>query len=267
VNFTNFEAQNNPELACIEVDDVTYSNTNWSNAEPQFNFDSQVSFGTDCAPSNDDCIEAQPLTFGDIVAGTTFSATSSASFPSCQEDTIVLIDVWYQFTAPSSGLVTAIASSALNNINVNVAIYEDCNQVEPISCDSGTVEVTDLVPGETYYLQLWIGGNPGGRSTQNLNQVGDFTLELLDSTLTIGEFEGLETLKLYPNPAHSEVTIQTNTSIQNITLFDMTGKEVMYVKDINKRDHSLNLEGLSKGLYMLQIKKESTVINKKLLIK
>ena len=116
-------------------------------------------------------------------------------------------------------------------------------------------------------MQLWIGGNPGGRSTQNLNQVGDFTLELLDSTLTIGEYEGLETLKLYPNPVHSEVTIQANASIQSVVLFDMTGKEVMYVKDINKRYHSLNLEGLSKGLYKLQVKNESTVINKKLLIK
>lgn len=267
VNFTNFEAQDNTELSCIEVDDVAFSNTNWSNAEPQFNFDSQVSFGTDCAPNNDDCIEAQPLTLGDIVAGTTLGATSSASFPSCQEDTIVLIDVWYQFTAPSSGLVTAIASSALNNININIAIYEDCSQVEPIGCDSGTVEVTDLIPGETYYLQLWIGGNPGGRSAQNLNQVGDFTLEVLDSTLSVGENEGLETLTIFPNPAHSKVNIQTNASIHSVVLFDMTGKEVLVEQDINQRDHRLNLEGLSKGLYMVQIKNESSVINKKLLIK
>lgn len=41
-NVTIFEARNNPNLECIEVDDVAYSTTNWTN------IDSGTSFTTDC---------------------------------------------------------------------------------------------------------------------------------------------------------------------------------------------------------------------------
>ncbi|WP_298516743.1 hypothetical protein [uncultured Kordia sp.] len=41
-NMTNFAATNNPDLTCIEVDDVAYSTTNWTA------IDTQTSFNTDC---------------------------------------------------------------------------------------------------------------------------------------------------------------------------------------------------------------------------
>src|SRR5690606_23449167 len=43
-NITNFFAQNNPNLLCIEVDDEDYSTTNWAN------IDSQTSFSENCSP-------------------------------------------------------------------------------------------------------------------------------------------------------------------------------------------------------------------------
>ncbi|MBC2843642.1 BspA family leucine-rich repeat surface protein [Winogradskyella flava] len=267
-NFSNFEAQNNIDLSCITVDDINYSDTNWLNTEPQFNFDAQTSFGIDCAPTNDDCLEASTLTLATLISGTTFSATSSSNFPSCQEDTIVLIDVWYQFTAPSSGAITAVASTILSSLNINLAIYNNCNEVEPISCDSGTVEVTNLVPGETYYLQIWIGGNPNGRSQQNTNLVGDFNIEVVDSsTLSIDNNTLNSEITLFPNPANTEVNIQVNSNIDGVSLFDIAGKEVRTIKSINQQSYILNLEDLSKGLYTLQIQTENSVISKKLLIK
>ena len=41
-NFTNFNATNNPNLTCIEVDDVNYSTTNWTD------IDTTASFSIDC---------------------------------------------------------------------------------------------------------------------------------------------------------------------------------------------------------------------------
>jgi hypothetical protein len=40
--FAGFSADNNPNLTCIEVDDVAYSNANWTD------IDAQTSFSTDC---------------------------------------------------------------------------------------------------------------------------------------------------------------------------------------------------------------------------
>ena len=267
-NITNFEAQNNTDLYCIQVDAITFSDNNWLSAEPQFNFDSQVAFSLDCAPSNDGCIEATTLILGNLISGSTLSATSSLNLPSCQDNTIPLIDVWYQFTAPSSGSITAIANAALNNLNVNMAIYNNCNEVEPISCDAGTVEVDNLVPGQTYYIQLWIGGNTSGRSVQITDLVGDFTIEVADSaTLSIEENETKTDIQLFPNPATTEVNIHTNSVIDTITLFDVSGKQVLVIKPANTNDYKLNLKDFSKGLYFVQIQNQNSTINQKLLIK
>ena len=43
--FVNFDALDNPNLSCIEVDDVNYSTTNWTN------IDSWANFSTDCGNS------------------------------------------------------------------------------------------------------------------------------------------------------------------------------------------------------------------------
>jgi hypothetical protein len=45
-NFTQLQAQNNPNLTCIQVDDVAYSEANWTGSN--FQFDLQTSFSEDC---------------------------------------------------------------------------------------------------------------------------------------------------------------------------------------------------------------------------
>lgn len=47
-NFDNLEVQNNPNLTCIQVDDISFSNANWLNNAPAFNFDAQMFFSEDC---------------------------------------------------------------------------------------------------------------------------------------------------------------------------------------------------------------------------
>ena len=47
-NFSNFEANGNPNLTCIQVDNVAYSDSNWTN------IDTQTSFSTNCSLSVND---------------------------------------------------------------------------------------------------------------------------------------------------------------------------------------------------------------------
>ena len=48
-NFQQFSATNNPNLFCVEVDDVIWAEANWDDQTPFPNIDSQVSFSTDCS--------------------------------------------------------------------------------------------------------------------------------------------------------------------------------------------------------------------------
>ena len=261
VSDANFNASLNENLNCIQVDAIAYSDNNWTN------IDSQSFFSLDCAPNNDDCIEAASLDLGTLINGTTFGSTSSNSSPSCQEDDIVLFDVWYQFTAPNSGLITAVATSVLNSLPINLAIYEDCNAVEPISCDSGTIAVTDLIPGNTYLIQIWVGGNIQGRSV--LNELDEFTLVVQDTTLSTTDLEPpVSTVKLIPNPASNQTLITSiSDDISSLQVFDLTGKKVLELSQINKRNQRVDISDLSKGMYLVLVKLDNaTTLTKKLLI-
>ncbi len=46
INITNFGANSNPNLTCIQVDNVAYSNVNWSN------IDAAASFSTNCGATS-----------------------------------------------------------------------------------------------------------------------------------------------------------------------------------------------------------------------
>lgn len=76
---------------------------------------------------------------------------------------------------------------------------------------------------------------------------------------TTGIFEtatGNYDLKVYPNPTSGNITIEfvENTeSVKEITLYDITGREVRNFKNIRENKFIIQSEGLQKGLYLLQV--------------
>ncbi len=70
VNFSGFWAYSNPNLSCIEVDDVAYSTANWTNVDAQTYY--STSCNTNCSPIINDPHENGIWYFGDH-AGVDFS--------------------------------------------------------------------------------------------------------------------------------------------------------------------------------------------------
>ncbi len=75
---------------------------------------------------------------------------------------------------------------------------------------------------------------------------------------------GLETLTLYPNPAQTSVSV-IGKNIEQIVIFDLTGKEVLSAELTNK--NSINVENLSNGVYTCLITSKTGVFQEKLVIK
>jgi hypothetical protein len=63
---------------------------------------------------------------------------------------------------------------------------------------------------------------------------------------------GLPDLHLYPNPASSYLLVSYSSTIQAISITDMSGREVMQ-RDINNTAASVNIEALSAGVYTVLI--------------
>lgn len=74
------------------------------------------------------------------------------------------------------------------------------------------------------------------------------------------DFADASTLKIYPNPTNTILTIESTsssgalgTSFSNLTLFNAIGQEIMTLKSIESQQIRLNVQGFSHGIYFLKI--------------
>jgi len=137
----------------------------------------------DCPPppANDNVCNAKPLLLGTPVPFSNFSATAeeaevspgAGSAPGatclsqdgwCALDSMVQNSIWYSFTAPPSGHVIITSDS----IDTQIAVYsvgkcDDFSSFTEMGANDDSnpacvfcpmVELTCLIPGQTYYVQL-----------------------------------------------------------------------------------------------------------------
>lgn len=263
-NVTNFAAQNNPNLNCIEVDNIAYSDTNWTS------IDTQSFFLLDCSPLNDDCAAATSITLAQDIPGSTANATTSGANPACQQSGLVISDVWYEFVAPASGSVTMTITAPL--AIGKIALYDNCTALAPLACAQDQLQVNNLTAGQTYYLQVWLEANLGSRNTALnnvvLSQSGNFVLNVQDTTLSNENFEHQgSSFLLFPNPASNQVQIKSSVIMDSIQLFDATGKLIREEREIYQEDLSLDVSRLQNGMYFIKVSSGNTIQTQKLIIK
>ena len=76
-----------------------------------------------------------------------------------------------------------------------------------------------------------------------------------EGALSIASFDALGTIKMYPNPTNSNLTIDfkiQDIENLNIKVFNLLGKEVLS-KQISKNDTSLTVSNLKNGVYLIRI--------------
>ena len=79
-NFTNFNAANNPNLTCIEVDNTTYSNNNWFNKK-----DALASYSTNCSATCNTFVNIPDVNFKNALLANTLINTVNDGEISCSE--------------------------------------------------------------------------------------------------------------------------------------------------------------------------------------
>lgn len=67
-------------------------------------------------------------------------------------------------------------------------------------------------------------------------------------------------LSIYPNPASSQITIDTDKTIETIVIIDNIGKTV---KTITSNSNLINVSDLTQGIYFLKIQTDKGLVNKK----
>ncbi len=79
-----------------------------------------------------------------------------------------------------------------------------------------------------------------------------------DSILSISEISNREYIKVYPNPASNIINID-NTDIETVEIFNLSGKLILTERNTNQ----INVETLSKGIYLLSIQTKNGLYSSK----
>ncbi len=75
-----------------------------------------------------------------------------------------------------------------------------------------------------------------------------------------------ETMAIYPNPTTNQLTVNSEQLIvKEIKLFNVLGKEV-FQSEIQTPKSEINLKGIDKGIYFVEIKTDVKIVKKKIVI-
>ncbi len=92
----------------------------------------------------------------------------------------------------------------------------------------------------------------------------DYNIENLESIQSNEDLLLTQSIKLYPNPVANKLTINSEIRIIKVEIFTLLGQRV---KIVNKNFRLINLEYLSKGIYMIKIFSEKGITVRKLIKK
>ncbi len=94
------------------------------------------------------------------------------------------------------------------------------------------------------------------------------TLKLPCASLVTGtqDFLANDTkLAIYPNPSFASITFQSDVAnrMKSIELYDLSGRSVRVISNINNDTYTINREGLSQGLYIAKVQFEDGLLTRK----
>ena len=157
-------------------------------------------------------------------------------------------DVWFSFTATDTLHRISLINFTGSTSDMYMALWSgDCGNLTlvPGSCsDPQTLNIGGLTVGTTYYLQVYT-----WTSTPNQSSAFDVCVGT-DFGQAVGEVEPPHQLAVYPNPASTELFINTPTGKPvHVKVFDMVGHLAME-QDMATR---LDITSLAPGSYSVMI--------------
>ena len=187
-------------------------------------------------------------------------------------------------TGLTAGLVNIIVTDDNNCLATNSVIITELNNpvIVMITINGTTLEAT---PGFLSYQ--WIdenGNNILGATSQNYTPTtsGYYSVKVMDNNGCNGESEVKEFniiidavedisshLNVYPNPTDSWITIESKVKIDSdINILNVFGEvvETIDYKLFNDNFEKINMSNFSKGIYLIQLINNQTIINHKIIL-
>ncbi len=217
------------------------------------------------APTNDECTDAtvivQETDTVDADAATPTNGTiddSSDSGIAAECTGTPEEDVWYSFVAKTANVnirfdlnfdgVAVLYSNACGDTPV-VVICIDANAGTTSSFEE--INATGLTVGDTYYVRVF-----NFYPTNHANYVdnGNFTIKVWspDSPPLAVENVEINKFKFYPNPVNTTLNLKAQSTIENVSIYNMLGQEVIRLAP-NKLTSEIDMSSLNTGAYFVRV--------------
>ena len=210
-------------------------------------------------PANDLCAGAVSATqetdiadadSATAVAGTIEFAIESDDASDCFGGGNTSDDVWFSFTALTASVNLTVETA----FDSSITLYSgDCSGLTEVACADNTginsveqISATGLTVNDVYYFRVYQ-YQPGPPADPT------FTYKLWSpETLSNITFEDNNAFTYFPNPVKNELSIKAASVIQNISVYNMLGQEVLRSKP-NTVSNELSMSSLKTGTYFVNV--------------
>ena len=290
-NITYFNALNNPNLTCIQVDDVAYSDVYWYNIDAQSYFSENCGYDLTYIPDNlfeqalidiglDDVLDDYVLTsnintltslyvaFEGIIDLTGIEDFSALESLFCNNNNLSTLDVSNN---------TALTFLACYTNNLSSLDLSNNTALTFLSCANNNLSSLNVKNGNNLNMLPSINFNAINNpalfciqvddafwSAANWPNIDDQSYFDEDCALSVSDNFLSSSLAIYPNPVTNYLTIdlKNNLQLKTATIYSVSG---LLIQEIHKT--KFNLEGLQSGLYILHIETDRGAIHKKIVKK
>ena len=108
------------------------------------------------------------------------------------------------------------------------------------------------------YVPGTVAGSTGG-------SLAAFGPVAVDNMVTVGVNLLQNAMKIYPNPMTDMVNIKSDSKIDNVGIYTISGQKILEIQNLSGNLVAIPVSELQKGIYMLKVKTENTVISRRVL--
>mgnify|MGYP006144894231 FL=1 len=138
------------------------------------------------------------------------------------------------------------------------APIETANTWQELAFDYTSVaDVNNLNNQIVFIFDLGTVGDGSANSTYLFDDV------VQTNTLSVAKFERTS-VKMYPNPVKSTLTIDANSTIEKVAVYNLLGQEVL-VRNPKSNSTTLQTGELQKGVYIVRTKVDGNVTTSKII--
>ena len=122
----------------------------------------------------------------------------------------------------------------------------------------------DLIPGSAMDMPIVTAAAVGSSSSWNDDLYSaSGTMTISSGQASVSNPHIVSQLNVYPNPSNGIFHLDTRSSVQEVRIFDYTGK---LVKTINDDPSHIDMTGHVAGIYFITVQTEETTYSSKIIL-